>query len=83
MACLFALVFRSFTHPTSSENHQESLDVLAFSPREESCPGIEGNSDLYGMGIRIGVYLQWFSAWISNTINPSGAALIMMPILSS
>jgi hypothetical protein len=38
------------------------------------CPNIEGNSDFYGLGIRIGVYLQWFSSWISNSVNPSAAA---------
>jgi hypothetical protein len=74
IACVLALVFLSFTHPTLSEYHQKSLDGLTLFSREEPCPGIEGNSDLYGLGIRIGVYLQWFSAWISNTINPYGAA---------
>jgi hypothetical protein len=72
--CVLVLVPRSFTHPTSTDMYLTSQDILALSPREEPCPGIEGNSDLYGLGIRIGVYLQWFSAWISNTMNPSGAA---------
>jgi hypothetical protein len=40
----------------------------------EPCPNFEGNSDFYGLGIRIGIYLQWFSSWISNSVNPSGAA---------
>jgi hypothetical protein len=40
----------------------------------ESCPNFEGNSDFYGLGIRIGVYLQWFSSWISNSVNPDAAA---------
>lgn len=34
------------------------------------CPGFEGNSDLYGLGIRIGVYLQWYSTWICITVDP-------------
>ena len=27
--------------------------------------GIPGNSDLYGLGIRVGVYLQWFTSYIA------------------
>jgi hypothetical protein len=53
----------------STQDHTSTL-----SPRQELCPGIEGNPDFYGLGIRIGVYLQWLSSWLSNTINPSGAA---------
>lgn len=34
------------------------------------CPGFEGNSDLYGLGIRIGVYLQWYSTWLCITVDP-------------
>jgi hypothetical protein len=40
----------------------------------DPCPNFEGNSDFYGLGIRIGIYLQWFSSWISNSVNPSAAA---------
>jgi hypothetical protein len=46
----------------------------ALLPRADLCPPIEGNSDFYGLGIRIGVYLQWFSSWVSNSINPDAAA---------
>ena len=46
----------------------------ALLPREALCPSIEGNSDFYGLGIRIGVYLQWLSSWISNSVNPDAAA---------
>jgi hypothetical protein len=31
------------------------------------CPGFEGNPAFYGLGIRLGVYLQLVSSWISNT----------------
>ncbi|KAF4537465.1 uncharacterized protein LTHEOB_1656 [Lasiodiplodia theobromae] len=40
----------------------------------EKCPGFNGNPDLYGLGIRLGVYSQWFSSWLTNTCNPSAAA---------
>jgi hypothetical protein len=34
----------------------------------------EANVDFYGFGIRLGVYLQWFSSWISNTLDPENAS---------
>lgn len=37
---------------------------------DTDCPGFEGNSDLYGLGIRIGVYLQWYSTWLCITVDP-------------
>ena len=37
------------------------------------CTGFEGNSDIYGLGIRTGVYLQWFSSWLCMTLNPETA----------
>lgn len=59
---------------TTSDRPEEVISSVDLSPRQESCTGFEGNSDFYGLGIRIGVYLQWFSSWISNTVNPAGAA---------
>ena len=37
------------------------------------CTGFEGNPDIYGLGIRTGVYLQWFSSWLCMTLNPESA----------
>ena len=37
------------------------------------CTGFEGNADIYGLGIRTGVYLQWFSSWVCMTLNPESA----------
>lgn len=34
----------------------------------------DANVDFYGFGIRLGVYLQWFSSWISNTLDPDNAS---------
>ncbi|KAJ5548425.1 hypothetical protein N7513_005659 [Penicillium frequentans] len=39
----------------------------------DTCTSLEGNSDLYGLGIRIGIYLQWISAWISLLLDPESA----------
>jgi hypothetical protein len=33
--------------------------------RQTEC-GFVGNSDLYGLGIRLGLYLQWFASWLAN-----------------
>ncbi|KAH8879035.1 hypothetical protein GQ53DRAFT_849863 [Thozetella sp. PMI_491] len=43
---------------------------------EAHCPGFEGNPDLYGLGIRIGVYLQWYSTWLCITIDSEASAEI-------
>ncbi|MCJ1395507.1 hypothetical protein MMC18_008393 [Xylographa bjoerkii] len=34
------------------------------------CSGIEGNSDFYGLGIRLGIYLQWISSLLTNILIP-------------
>ena len=36
--------------------------------------GLEGNPDLYGVGIRIGIYLQWISSLLINAFIPSGVS---------
>ena len=36
------------------------------------CDGFVGNNDLYGLGIRIGIYLQWISSLLTNVLVPSG-----------
>jgi hypothetical protein len=38
-----------------------------------SCPPKDGNAGLYGIGIRIGVYLQWVASWIVNSFSPDNA----------
>lgn len=32
------------------------------------CNGFAGNSDLYGLGIRVGIYLQWISSLLTNIL---------------
>ncbi|KAI2467280.1 hypothetical protein F4781DRAFT_315741 [Annulohypoxylon bovei var. microspora] len=44
------------------------------SPAEAlNCDAIVGNPDFYGLGIRIGVYLQWVTAWVSLLVDPLSA----------
>ncbi|ETS78445.1 hypothetical protein PFICI_10507 [Pestalotiopsis fici W106-1] len=46
------------------------MSVTSELDTASTCPGFEGNSDLYGLGIRIGVYLQWYSTWLCITVDP-------------
>lgn len=38
------------------------------------CNGFAGNSDIYGLGIRIGIYLQWISSLLTNVFLPNGVS---------
>lgn len=38
------------------------------------CDAIDGNPDFYGLGIRLGVYLQVLSTWVTNTLNEDAVA---------
>ncbi|OTA58025.1 hypothetical protein K449DRAFT_131072 [Hypoxylon sp. EC38] len=46
---------------------------MASAVEVPSCEAIAGNPDFYGLGIRIGVYLQWVTAWISLLVDPLSA----------
>ena len=50
-----------------------SSEVPRLNQRAPSCPGFDGNSGFYGLGIRLGVYLQWIASWLTNTLSPSEA----------
>ena len=49
--------------------HCEKL-LRDFLEREDIQPGppcaVPGNADLYGLGVRLGIYLTWFCSWIAN-----------------
>lgn len=61
------------TKPTFGSQGPPINDAILSTRVAETCPGIQGNSDFYGLGIRIGIYLQWVSSWISNFFNPGKA----------
>lgn len=42
--------------------------------RRESCDGFEGNPNLYGLGIRLGIYLQWISSLLTNVFLASAVS---------
>ena len=41
---------------------------------QQACLGLQGNPDLYGLGIRIGIYLQWISSLLTNVFLPSSVS---------
>lgn len=44
-----------------------SLDPLTSKSRRPTvCVGVQGNPDLYGLGIRLGIQFQWTASLVSN-----------------
>ncbi|KAF2239787.1 hypothetical protein EV356DRAFT_495557 [Viridothelium virens] len=39
--------------------------------RSQQMIGFEGDSDFYGLGIRLGLYLQWASSFLTNCFTPT------------
>jgi len=61
-------LFRHHHHSTSSPPPR--LEFVAHEKRDNStqgCLGFQGNSDTYGLGIRIGLYFQWATSSIAYT----------------
>jgi hypothetical protein len=63
--CLFSLSTRSSNGPYYEIDNNQ----LLYDRTSTTC-GYTGNSDIYGLGIRIGIYLQWFSTWLSTAFIP-------------
>jgi hypothetical protein len=53
-----------------------SAGLHLASRQDEVCDltGFDANVDFYGFGVRLGVYLQWFSSYISNSLDPESAS---------
>lgn len=53
-----------------------ALNHTLVSRQGQACDltDFDANVDFYGFGIRLGVYLQWFSSWISNTLDPESCS---------
>ncbi|KPI36414.1 uncharacterized protein AB675_2971 [Cyphellophora attinorum] len=51
-----------------------SPDLLTRQDNACQLTDFDANADFYGFGIRLGVYLQWFSSWIANTLDPDNAS---------
>lgn len=46
---------------------------MVTSRDDQEC-GFVGNSDIYGLGIRVGLYLQWFSGWLCGVCHLEAAS---------
>jgi len=47
-------------------------------PSDQTC-GFQGNPDTYGLGIRIGIYLQWIASFIAYTVvRKEAASMVVM-----
>ncbi|KAI1364106.1 hypothetical protein F5Y08DRAFT_221877 [Xylaria arbuscula] len=50
---------------------QEGL-LLSVQNNSTLCSqGFEGNSDLYGLGVRVGIYVQWIASFLANNLLPN------------
>ena len=50
------------------------MDPPSIVIAQQACLGLIGDPDLYGLGIRIGIYLQWISTLLTNFLIPSGVS---------
>ncbi len=76
-----AVIFTSLTIaaaalvPRGSQNTAGSTSTATstFTPRNDAALpvqcGFEGNADLYGLGIRLGIYFQWLSAQLCRVLH--------------
>lgn len=46
-----------------------TTDALTSPSMDKDGCSIDGNGDLYGLGVRIGVYCQWVSSWIRMLVD--------------
>ena len=46
----------------------------ALQKRQRQQCSFEGDPDLYGLGIRLGIYIQWATSWLANNFIPEAIA---------
>ncbi|KAF8855529.1 hypothetical protein BDZ45DRAFT_793307 [Acephala macrosclerotiorum] len=63
VATSFALVLPPVNDPIETRDAAPARKVCSYS----------GNGDIYGLGIRLGLYLQWFAGWLSGFLEGEGA----------
>ena len=62
---IYAVISISYAAPLL-RRQDAAPEVSADQPERVQCPGIEGNADFYGLGIRVGIYLQWTASLFVN-----------------
>ena len=50
---------------------EQSLASASCEDRLQRAVGFEGDPDFYGLGIRVGLYLQWISSFVTNCFTPN------------
>lgn len=73
---LFVSLINAYTvgaHLQKHDAQSRASEKPKLEQRAPLCPGFDGNSDFYGLGIRLGVYLQWLASWLTNTLSPDEA----------
>jgi len=69
----FVVITYSLASPIQQQTIHDSQSLTYRTlPIQEPCGTFPGNSDLYGFGIRLGVYLQWISSWLVQILSPNG-----------
>jgi hypothetical protein len=56
---------------TTNPSSPSTIFARAAKPGDPGC-GFEGNADFYGIGVRVGFYLQWIAGLIAWVWNPAG-----------
>ena len=62
--------FLTWTLVRYGERAQGEVEAVC-QHRAQQAVGFEGDPDFYGLGIRIGLYLQWMSALVTNWFTPT------------
>jgi len=90
--CFITMFIPSYTNP-STTYHTFISHLSLFSRSNETKCGFEGNNDIYGIGIRIGIYSQILAVWFANyflssevqvlrdTVSIFGLAVLVVSIL--
>lgn len=42
------------------------------------CPPLVGNPDLYGLGVRVGLYAQWTATLVTTVLDPANEAALRL-----
>ena len=78
---LLILVSRRFTRNILVSQTSEA--VISRSLSSDDACGFIGNSDVYGLGIRLGVYLQWLTSIISKRFFSSSSPEVLRELLDA
>ena len=69
-ALLLIFSFLTWTLVRYGERTHDEVEVIC-KDRAQQAVGFQGDPDFYGLGIRIGLYLQWMSALVTNWFTPA------------